>query len=98
MFGGSVYFIVVINYYIVCGIYENFIYVWDIEFKEQVWIFMGYVGIVYVLVVILMLDQIKVFSVFYDWFFRVWSMDNMICMQILLCYQGSVIVLVVFWG
>lgn len=52
-------------------------------------------GTVYALVVILMSDQIKVFSTCYYQSLKVWNRDNIIYMQILLYQQGRVTVLVV---
>lgn len=52
-------------------------------------------GTVYALVVILMSDQIKVFSTCYYQSLKVWNRDNIIYMQIPLYQQGRVTVLVV---
>ncbi|KAG3270035.1 TRAF7-like [Ictidomys tridecemlineatus] len=89
--GGSVYSIAVMNHHIVCGTCENLIHIWDIESKEQVQTLTGLVGTVYALAVISTPDQTKVFSAPYYRSLRVWSMDNMICTQTLLCHQGRAV-------
>eukprot|EP00069_Balaena_mysticetus_P010456 bmy_01186T0 len=39
--GGSTYSINVMNHFIVCGTYENLMYVWDVESKKHVWTLTG---------------------------------------------------------
>uniref|UniRef100_A0A8C2M5Y6 TRAF7 n=2 Tax=Cricetulus griseus TaxID=10029 RepID=A0A8C2M5Y6_CRIGR len=94
----GVYSIAVTNHHIVCGTYENFIHVWNIESKEQVRTLTGHVGTVYALAVISTPDQTKVFSASYDRSLRVWSMNNLICIQTLLHHEGNVTALAVSWG
>eukprot|EP00731_Ephydatia_muelleri_P029360 Em0020g1004a len=96
--GGSIYSLAVTNQHIICGTYENQIYVWDVQSLQLLTELSGHVGIIYSLQVIEAPGQTRLFSACYDKTLRVWNMEHMTCVQTLVRHDSSVTSLVISRG
>eukprot|EP00047_Mylnosiga_fluctuans_P004167 m.233044 g.233044 ORF g.233044 m.233044 type:complete len:697 (+) comp12450_c0_seq1:87-2177(+) len=97
--GGSVYSLCVTDKLIICGTYENLIHVWDLATYTETHTLDGHVGTVYALAVMTQANgKGRLFSASYDRTIKVWSLDQMQCVQTLTRHQNSVDTLVVQRG
>ena len=81
---GEVFSLLIIKGYILAGTDEKLIHVWrNDESKEFTCRLRGHVGTVHALASLTTGDSVRVFSASADRCLRVWSMENMLCAQVL---------------
>jgi len=96
--GGSVYSMVVSREYIICGTFENCIHIWDVKTYKSVARLTGHTGTIYDLALMTLVDTTRVISASYDGSLRVWSLDNLQCVQTMFRHQEGVTALAVGRG
>jgi len=96
---GIIFSLCVIKDYVLCGTDEKLIHVWRNDQNMDVLCRLrGHTGTIQALTALSTGESTKVFSASQDRSLRVWSMENMLCTQILDRHQGNVTSLAVSRG